>query len=306
MQANSGTRDASRTGTEARALAWSQAWLDACRAMPERCIALLERMDEDPEASVHGFRRATKAWRSLLRLAPPHLRKRADEVRSDVRALRRSLGASRDATVVATTLARLPSGRASTLLMESARLVAGRADAARPARDRRGEMTQHLRTLAGEMAYWTAQSEPADGPHFLIEALEETYRKGRRIARRDLTKARLSRLHALRTATIDLGYQVSLLHRAAPLTLGTWTHATESLRGELGRIVDLEMVRDNLRSIHVGRSDRKALEADIARSMRRHRKRARIRAESLFAERPKRFRALIARVIETSDPAAPR
>lgn len=304
MPADSVTED--RLPLQIRADAWAGAWLDACRAMPERCIALLARMDDDPETSVHGFRRATKAWRSLLRLAPPHLRGRADELRKDVRALRRSLGASRDATVVATTLARLPSGRASTLLMESARFVASRADAARPAHDRRVEMVQHLHTLAGEMADWTLEPGPAEGRHFLVDALEETYRKGRRIARHDLTRINLSRLHALRTATIDLGYQLSLLSPAAPLALGSWTHAAEALRGELGKIVDLEMVRDNLESIHVRRSDRKALEADIATAMHRHRRRAQVRAETLFAERPKRFRALVSRVIETSDPVVTR
>lgn len=308
MSDSQATSDPAESEARARADAWTRAWLEACRAMPERCIALLERMDDDPEATVHGFRRATKAWRSLLRLAPEPLRAQADGVRGDVRALRRSLGASRDATVVATTLARLPSGRASALLMESARLVASRADAALPAQDRREEMAQHLHTLAGEMAGWQAAVQTMQHPHrhFLVTALEETYRKGRRIARRDLTRARLSRLHALRTVTIDLGYQLSLLEPAAPLTLGTWTLAAEALRGELGKIVDLEMVRENLNGIHVRRSGRKALAADIAKEMRRYRRNAQMRADSLFAERPKRFRALVSRVIETNDPVGKR
>ena len=83
---------------------WARHWLRTCREMPLRARRLLERFDRNPEKRIHDFRRVMKAWRSLLKLAPAALADEAKAVRAEIKQLRQSFGAARDAVVVAKTL----------------------------------------------------------------------------------------------------------------------------------------------------------------------------------------------------------
>lgn len=208
---------------------WARHWLDICRGMPLRARRLLDGIERDPARRVHDFRRLMKAWRSLLKLAPPTLAEEAAALRAEIKQLRQSFGATRDAAVVARTLREL-----------SAKAGGRRAfpvDRA-PAPETLAAMREALDRLSVRMEAWSVAGERGG---FLLAAFRRSYRKARRAARRDPRRMSLKRLHAWRTRVIDLGYQLSFFQPAAPSYYKEQIEAVERLRTHLGAVVDLDM-----------------------------------------------------------------
>lgn len=253
---------------------WARHWLRSCREVPSRALRLIDRMDRNPEKRVHDFRRLMKAWRSLLKLAPAALGDEAKAARAEIKQLRRSFGAARDATVVARTLSEIVPGQAAR---------AG-APAAEPVpRQQLDGARERLGRLSAEMERWSVASE---GGGFLLAAFKRTYRKARRGARHDPVEMGLRRLHAWRTAVIDLGYQLSFFKPVDPESIERHEGEVDRLRSHLGAVVDLDMARKRLAgSVPAKRRDgaKRRIERKIVK---RRRKAARI-ADRLLDERPK-------------------
>lgn len=207
---------------------WSRHWLDFCREMPLRGRRLLDGIERDPARRVHDFRRLMKAWRSLLKLAPPALAEAA-ALRAEIKQLRQNFGATRDAAVVARTLHEL-SPKAHGRFVPPA-------DQA-PAPETVAAMREALDRLSVRMEAWSVAGERGG---FLLAAFRRSYRKARRAARHDPRRMSLKRLHAWRTRVIDLGYQLNFFQPAAPFYYKDQIDAVERLRTHLGAVVDLDM-----------------------------------------------------------------
>jgi CHAD domain-containing protein len=270
---------------------WARHWLRTCREVPSRALRLLDRMERNPEKRIHDFRRLMKAWRSLLKLAPAALAEEAKALRGEIKQLRQNFGAARDATVVAKTLEEVLPGHvngADTQPPPAAPVLREELTAVRARLDR----------LSAEMERWSVSAE---GGGFLLAAFKRTYRKARRRARRDVTEMGLKRLHAWRTAVIDLGYQLSFFKPADPETIEPQEGAAERLRSQLGTVVDLDMAREHLADA-VKAKRREGAEREIDRSIvKRRRKAARI-ADGLLGERPKIVCAQLAEGLARREP----
>jgi CHAD domain-containing protein len=130
---------------------WAAHWLHSCRQMPGRGRLVLERKGSGPDKQIHDFRRVMKAWRALLKLAPAHLADEAKALRAQIGHLRRSLGAARDASVVARTL--------GAVLPECDSKSDTPADAGEVLRQQRDAIHKELQRLAGTMAGWSVAAE---------------------------------------------------------------------------------------------------------------------------------------------------
>lgn len=269
---------------------WARHWLRTCRKVPSRALRLLDRMERNPEKRIHDFRRLMKAWRSLLKLAPAALAEEAKTMRSEIKHLRQNFGAARDAAVVARTLKDVLPSRVNGEDVP--------APAAPVLREELAAVRARLDRLSAEMERW---SVAAEGGGFLLSAFKRTYRKARRRARHDATEMGLERLHAWRTAVIDLGYQLSFFKPADPTTIEAQAGAAERLRSHLGTVVDLDMAREHLADT-VPAKRREGAEREIDRSIvKRRRKAARI-ADRLLDERPKTVCAHLAEGLASRGP----
>lgn len=258
---------------------WAAHWLRSCREMPGRGRRALERKGGGPEKQIHEFRRVMKAWRALLKLAPVVLADEAKAMRAQVGGLRRGFGAARDASVVARTL--------DTVLPVSEPKSDPECDAPVGAdellQQQRDTIREELQRLEGTMAGWSVAAESGG---FLVIAFKRSYRQARRRARRDPRRMGLKRLHAWRTAIVDLGYPLSFFQPADPARLGRQAETAEQLRGQLGAVVDLDMARAQLPDAALKRRREQARRA-IDRSIAEQRRAAARIAGRLLDRRPK-------------------
>jgi CHAD domain-containing protein len=262
---------------------WASHWLHSCRQMPGRGRLVLARRGSDPDKQIHDFRRVMKAWRALLKLAPAHLADEAKALRAQIGHLRRGLGAARDASVVARTL--------GAVLPECDSKSDTPADAGEVLRQQRDAIHKELQRLAGTMAGWSVAAESG---RFLVSAFKRSYRRARRRARRDPRRMGLKRLHAWRTAVVDLGYQLSFFQPADPARLGRQVETAEQLRAQLGAVVDLDMARAQLPAA-ASKRRREQVGREIERSIARQRRAAARIAGRLLDRRP---RVVCARLAE--------
>lgn len=273
---------------------WAAHWLRSCREMPGRGRRALERKDGGPEKQIHEFRRVMKAWRALLKLAPVVLADEAKAMRAQVGGLRRGFGAARDASVVARTL--------DTVLPEGEPKSDPECDAPVGAdellQQQRDTIREELQRLEGTMAGWSVAAESGG---FLVIAFKRSYRQARRRARRDPRRMGLKRLHAWRTAIVDLGYQISFFQPADPARLGRQAETAEQLRGQLGAVVDLDMARAQLPDAALKRRREQARRA-IDRSIAEQRRAAARIAGRLLDRRPKVVCARLAEAMARRKP----
>lgn len=258
---------------------WARHWLRCCREMPVHAQAVLDRYDDGPARRIHEFRRLMKAWRALLKLAPPGLAEEENAVRAGAARLRRGFGMARDKAVIAKVL--------GTLAPEQPSQDDAQAVAETLLREQGDAVRAELQRLSGEMEGWSLTDE-AGG--FLVRAFRRSYRQARRQARRDPRRMKLKRLHGWRTMIVDLGYQLSFFQPADAPRFRQQAEVAERLRAHLGNAIDLDMVRAYLaESPWTGDGERLANE--IARRIARHRRKAAKLAERLLERRPVRVGA---------------
>jgi CHAD domain-containing protein len=281
---------------------WARHWLRTCRNMPKRALRLIDDAQADPEKKVHAFRRLMKAWRSLLKLAPDSLAQEARMMRAEIRTLRRGFGAARDAVVLARTL----KDALGKSLFE--RLPKPEGEAGSPAvpsdlRRRLAAARIKLGRLSVEMTRWSVAGE--DGA-FLLKGFERACRKTRRRLHRDPLRMSLKRLHASRTAVVDLCYQLQLFRPAEATDLALRGELTERLRSHLGAVVDLDLARRHLITLmpagHRAKGEHKKAEHKIVRRALKRRGKAARLARRLLDERPKALRARLGEMMALREP----
>jgi CHAD domain-containing protein len=269
---------------------WATHWLRSCREMPGRGRRVLDRKGGAPEKQIHDFRRMMKAWRALLKLAPVELADEAKALRAQVGGLRRGFGAARDASVVARTLGRV--------MPECEPRSAAPVGAGELLEQQRDTIREELQRLAGTMAGWSVAAESGG---FLVNAFKRSYRRARRRARRDPRRMGLKRLHAWRTAIVDLGYQLSFFQPADPARLGRQAETAEQLRAQLGAVVDLDMARAQLPAA-ASKRRRQQAGREIDKSIARQRRAAARIAGRLLDRRPKLVCARLAQAMAHRKP----
>jgi CHAD domain-containing protein len=269
---------------------WAGHWLRTCRDMPKQALRLLDHAAPDPEKQIHAFRRLMKAWRALLKLAPKALASEARMVRSEVKGLRQSFGAVRDATVVAKALGKV--------LPEAAGEVEAPADVLEQSRQQFEAVRAKLAWLSTEMARWSVTGE---GGSFLLTGFRRICRKARRRLDGDPRRMSMKRLHAWRTAIVDLGYQIDFFQPADPAGFKPKAEATERLRAHLGTVVDLNMARKHLSEAVPARRRRKA-EREIEKSIAKKRAKAALIGDRLLEQRPKAMSSHLGTMLAAHEP----
>lgn len=284
------------TGLEARAAMmrrWSRHWLRSCREMPGRALVVLDRHDDDPGRQIHEFRRLMKAWRSLLKLAPPGLADEGKAIRAGVGRLRRGFGTARDSAVIAKVLGKLcpdraPKGDAEAATAAAAALLRDQGDAVRT----------ELRTLSVAMTGWSLPNETGE---FLAQGFRRSYRRARRQARENPRRMSVEHLHDWRTMIVDLSYQLSFFAPADSARLRRQAGMAERLRARIGNAIDLDMARAYL-AREAPPTSGERLAHEIERKLARQRRRAAKLAGRLLARRPRRERADLATALGRRPP----
>ncbi|MFI4994999.1 MAG: CHAD domain-containing protein [Hyphomicrobiales bacterium] len=238
------------------------------------------------EPVLHKSRRDLKRLRSLLRLAPRSCALLADETREITGELRRSLGLSRDATVMLKTLRSLAEelGEAETrikpVLTAHHRAVAATLDRS----SRRGDRDRIVR-LGAVWRGRAVQGQVAD----LRQQAVKTYRLARRRAKA-LGKGKDAALHPLRKASVDHQNHLAFFAAGTKGKIATRHAKVKRLRDQLGLCHDLEVLRDFVRTrADISAGDLIKLEEVLAQ---RHRglvgKSIKL-ADSLLEDKPRDF-----------------
>jgi CHAD domain-containing protein len=291
---------------------WARHWLRSCRDMPKHALRLINDAQAEPEKQVHAFRRLMKAWRSLLKLAPDSLAEEARMMRAEIRALRRDFGAARDAVVLARTL----EGALGKRLFERLPKPEGEAGSPLAPSDLRQRLDAariKLGRLSVEMARWSVAGE---GGAFLLKGFERSCRKTRRRLHRDPLRMSLKRLHASRTAIVDLGYQLQFFRPAEAAEFALRGKLAERLRSQLGAVVDLDLAQRHLitlmpaghgakteqKKAEYKRAGHKKAEHRIARRIVKQRGKAARLARRLLDERPKALRIRLGEMMALREP----
>ncbi|AOO81703.1 CHAD domain-containing protein [Bosea vaviloviae] len=280
---------------------WARHWLRSCRDMPKRALRLINDARAEPEKQVHAFRRLMKAWRSLLKLAPDSLAEEARAVRAEIRALRRDFGAARDAVVLARTL----EDALGKSLFERLPKPEGEAGSPAPSdlRPRLEAARIKLGRLSVEMARWSVAGE---GGAFLLKGFERSCRKTRRRLHRDPLRMSLKRLHASRTAIVDLAYQLQFFRPAKVAGPALRGELAERLRSHLGAVVDLDLAHRYLNTLmpagRRAKAGHKKAEHRIARRIVKRRGKAARLAHRLLDEQPKTLRARLGEMMALREP----
>jgi CHAD domain-containing protein len=233
---------------------------------------------------VHEARREIKRLRALLRLAPASataLARRTREVTGDVR---QRLGESRDAAVMADTLASLEGD--GEVLGRIGKVLA-RHRQSREAR-RAGRCSASEREALQNLSMAWSAWEPAGTLADLRKSAVRTYRKARKRASR-LEDETAASVHALRKAAVDLQHQLDFLldgnggMRKRRKRIGR-------LRDKLGACHDLDHLWDFVRErADVPAGDLEALEAAMAGPRKRLLRQSAKLAEKLFRPKARRF-----------------
>ena len=250
-------------------------------------IGALEHRRFATERHVHDARTAVKRLRSALRLARDELGEGTyREQTAILRAAARPLGASRDATALAATLASLaerftaevePSELARVrrrLEREDAGAHDGVDAAARTALDRLRDGRDGLAAGGGTLDAVTLAT--------LRRALRRSYRRGRAARRRAARTPSVENLHAWRRRVKDLRHHAELLREADPHALRRVRRRARRLSDLLGDDHDLAVLRERAASCPVTL-------ALIDRRRRELQEAAFELGERLYARPPKRF-----------------
>lgn len=237
-------------------------------------------------AIVHELRRRLKKMRSILRLVRAELgEERYNLENQRLREIGRQLSEMRDAEVRLRTLERVLERN-----FDNKRLF-------RSLRHDLADRAAYCTKVAGEILNETIfpDLEPLGVEGFgttkLCEALQKTYRRGRKALRVAHEKPTTEHLHDLRKRTKDLWYMLRLLQRAFPEVLKPQTQQFRRLSKLLGEYLDLALL---LAAIPKNAPDLKPLVASVKARQVRLKRASLDYADLCLAEKPKKFAVRVA------------
>lgn len=204
----------------------------------------IEAATKSDAERVHGFRRAMKRWRALLRLLEPFVGQGARRLRDEGRDLARALSGARDAQSALDALADLEKHG----LALSARSIAGlrqRIVAIRKAAettldaDMRLRLGSALDQAAAMVDRWPLSAVTFDD---VADQLTRFYRSARRHLPADWSTADPEELHELRKRVVIHRYQIDIISPLWPRFVKMWTGEAQRLRDRLGKHQDALML----------------------------------------------------------------
>lgn len=263
------------------------------RSVCEDILAEARRQVDEPAAnatSVHGFRKAMKRWRAILRLYEPLLGDEAVRLRIEARDLARELAGTRDARSAHDALADLGeealSARTHHAIKRRLEGLGRSAEAATMTDEMRTRLRAGLDRAAAASGRW-----PLDAPDFagIAEGLTASYARARRAIPEDWADASGEALHVLRQRVIVHRYQMELAVPLWPKVGRAWVAEAQKLRDRLGHHHDLAVLRDFTAPHRPLARWRARLAPLIATRQTEHAAAAARVARRLFAEKPKAF-----------------
>ena len=215
--------------------------INELREAIERARRAAGEVRANPATAVHEYRKALRRARALLALIEDELPRDERKVIRDVlRSARRAVSAVRDQAVAPDALERLA-------LTDELKPIGD--EVLRAARDAAPANDEVARVLAEGAARAAAQIQaieaalpPELGWSTIADGVAATYSEARSHMRKARRKWR--RFHAWRRRTRELSYQLELIARHAGTRAGEIRDQYDALAHELGKVVDLIMVRE--------------------------------------------------------------
>jgi CHAD domain-containing protein len=247
-------------------------------------------------AVIHDFRRAMKRWRAFLRLLAVILGDESRRLRTEARDRARELARSRDAQSALDALADLrkmppPRGLKPSPLHDkiAALLKANREKIETAALNAkvRARLLFALDTATVSVDHWPIKALTFEK---ILDRLTADYRRARRATPSDWSRAGPEALHEFRQRVVVHRYQMELLGPLWPRMGRAWIREAQRLRGQLGKIQDLDVLAGFTAPGEPLAKWRSRLLPVIARRQADHAAAAKLCASRLFAETPKAFR----------------
>ena len=270
--------------------------------------AALERPSAKNAVRIHDFRRAVKRLRALLRLIPPPLDEAARQLRNQARDLARDLGRSRDAQSALDAIHDLTKKKGRTGLSD--RTIRSISDKL-AARRQSAERVQLTPQAKSDLLAWIASADaalrtwPLDAPSApIIDGIVATYRRARRDWPRKWDIATPEEIHEFRQRIVVHRFQLEMIEPLNPKMVRKWIASAQSLRAQLGRHQDLDVL---LRLCAAGQPLapwQRRLAPLIERRQREHLGSASHSAERILAASPKSFRKKVDALLAAKSNAA--
>jgi CHAD domain-containing protein len=254
----------------------------------------VEQAAEQPERSVHEYRKSIRRSRSVVKLMRDSLgRETYDQLTEPQREAARETSILRDLDVLLDLVAKAPrEGAMGPALDDLEELLREEREALR--KENRVETTlREGSELLVDLPDRFRKSLPdwLDWPR-MHEALQVSYRRARRARRKAKKKRSTAAVHEWRKRVKELRYQLELL---APVTGPSQEHRQlVALAKELGGIIDLVVLRNTVKA-HRGKlpeAPTKNLLRSLKRGIRQATKRALEGSKQLFAPKPADFATL--------------
>ncbi|HVN28972.1 MAG TPA: CHAD domain-containing protein, partial [Candidatus Binataceae bacterium] len=267
----------------------------------------LQDSSKSDAAIIHDFRRAMKRWRAFLRLLKFILGDESRRLRTEARDSARELARSRDAQSALDALSDLrdissPRGRRTAAASDemAALLKANRQrmETATLTPKLRARLMFALETASASVDHWPMKAMTFDE---ILTRLTADYRRARRAAPPDWTRAAPQALHKLRQRVVVHRYQMELLEPLWPRMGRAWIREAQRLRGQLGKIQDLDVLARFAAAGQPLAKWRSRLLPVLARRQADHTAAAKLCASRLFAETPKAFRRRFEALWKASD-----
>jgi CHAD domain-containing protein len=267
----------------------------ARNALIEARTAIEAAAKSDAER-VHGFRRAMKRWRALLRLLEPFVGQGARRLRDEGRDLARALSGARDAQSALDALADLEkhglalSARSITGLRQRIVAIRKAAETTLDA-DMRLRLGSALDQAAAMVDRWPLSAVTFDD---VADQLTRFYGSARRHLPADWSTADPEELHELRKRVVIHRYQIDIISPLWPRFVKMWTGEAQRLRDRLGKHQDALMLASLIGPRQPLARWRSRLAPAIAERRSAHVAGAKRIATRMFAEKPRALRRRLA------------
>ncbi len=264
------------------------------RGASEEVLVEARRQLEEPAdgvVAVHGFRKAMKRWRAILRLYEAVLGTEAVRLRIEARDLARELAGPRDVRSALEALADLGdealSARTRAAIAMRLETLGSATEAATLTAPLVTRLRRGLDHAAAACRRW-----PLDGVGFdtIVEGLTESYARARNAIPENWESASTNALHVLRQRVVVHRYQMELAVPLWPKVGRAWVAEAQKLRDRLGHHHDLAVIREFTAAQRPLAPWRSRLAPLIAARQAEHAAAAARVAHRLFAEKPKAFR----------------
>jgi CHAD domain-containing protein len=257
----------------------------------------------EPARRVQQGRRAAKAGRALLRLAPSGLSRQARAARMALKSARRALSEARDADALVEALEDASGGTGAKAFEALSR----------PLADDRGDASGALAAASGIFRRLRKRVEGwplrRDGGEDIRQGAARGYRRARRRVPEDFDDPPLDALHAWRTVVADLRHQTAFFAAVAAgkpaRALAKRAARLKELQDAIGAHRDLALLGAHVEAKHPEDSHERLMRR-IARKQRKRLDEARDLADDLFSEKPKAYAAMVAALRISPAPRARR